>query len=555
MATEVQIRLTTEGIDKAQQDIDNLERSINKTKGTTNEMSQSVDALDGVFSAFGSNAIGDFKALQQSGSNLLKNFGTLRKTGIKGLITGFKGLKMAIASTGIGLLLTLLPDLINAIASWIQGTDKAAEAQARLNAQIEAHRNINQQVLADFDKISAIEAIRGQTEQERIKRSRERLELERKQLEIDDQRLIAAQANAAAIRDEDEREEALDKAKADRQANQNRRYQIERELEINTAKLKAQIRKEGEEANAKLEQQAEERAKKAKERADAEKARLQALQALRQQARQRELQEQQDFEAQLEQMEEEAFLRTLSDEEREVLAVQDKYFQLITEAEQFNMDTLFLEEEQQLALKEIRDRYAAERAEQEAAEQEERDKQREKERAALQEQLDEEIAARQALNDDIAGMTGDAFQVLADIRNASEGEDEEAQKRTFERNKRLSIAQALITTFQAVNQQLAVPQDALTGMNFVKAGIALAAGLANVTKISQTQFESASASGSSSSGLEAAAGTSAQQTLTPITGESIDTTGAVQPVQAYVIGQDITNQQALDSELRLRSTL
>jgi hypothetical protein len=279
------------------------------------------------------------------------------------------------------------------------------------------------------------------------------------------------------------------------------------------------------------------------------------LQALRQQARQRELQEQQDFEAQLEQMEEEAFLRTLSDEEREVLAVQDKYFQLITEAEQFNMDTLFLEEEQQLALKEIRDRYAAERAEQEAAEQEERDKQREKERAALQEQLDEEIAARQALNDDIAGMTGDAFQVLADIRNASEGEDEEAQKRTFERNKRLSIAQALITTFQAVNQQLAVPQDALTGMNFVKAGIALAAGLANVTKISQTQFESASASGSSSSGLEAAAGTSAQQTLTPITGESIDTTGAVQPVQAYVIGQDITNQQALDSELRLRSTL
>ncbi len=54
-------------------------------------------------------------------------------------------------------------------------------------------------------------------------------------------------------------------------------------------------------------------------------------------------------------MEEEAFLRTLSDEEREVLAVQDKYFQLLTEAEQFGMDTAFLEEEQQLALQEIRD--------------------------------------------------------------------------------------------------------------------------------------------------------------------------------------------------------
>ena len=200
MATEIAIRVSTEGADQAVQKIDQLGDSISKTKGSANEMNQSVDALDGVFNAFGSNAIGQFKSLQQSGSSLLKNFGTLRKTGIKGLITGFKSLKMAIASTGIGLLLTLLPDLINMIGGFITGTDRAAEAQERLNAQLDAERHIMTQVLADFDKISAIEAIRGQTEQERIQRQAERLALEKKELEQEDKRLIQAQNNAARIR-------------------------------------------------------------------------------------------------------------------------------------------------------------------------------------------------------------------------------------------------------------------------------------------------------------------------------------------------------------------
>ena len=72
MATEVAIRVSTEGADKAVQKIDELEQSISKAKGSANEMNQSVDALEGVFDAFGSNAIGQLKGLQKSGSNLLK---------------------------------------------------------------------------------------------------------------------------------------------------------------------------------------------------------------------------------------------------------------------------------------------------------------------------------------------------------------------------------------------------------------------------------------------------------------------------------------------------
>ena len=92
------------------------------------------------------------------------------------------------------------------------------------------------------------------------------------------------------------------------------------------------------------------------------------------------------------------------------------------------------------------------------------------------------------------------------------------------------------------------------------ANIRLGTSLAAIAATSIARFMSGGGAGSAASagtggGGGVAVATPAQQTLTPITGESIDTTGVVQPVQAYVIGQDITNQQALDSELRLRSTL
>ena len=557
MATEIQLRLITEGLEKAQKDIDRLEKSIQKAKKEAGELSDEGKALDGVFQAFGSNAVSDFKNLRKSGSDLIKNFGKLRKTGIKGLITGFRGLKTAIASTGIGLLLTLIPDIVEAFRSWASSTEELERAALAANKALDEQQLISQNILANFDTETQILKLRGTDAVEQANRELERLKLRDKILQesfdLRNEKVLEQQAleektghrNNELTKRLNAEAERLLAAEA-----QYRRDLIVAQEALASAEFDAEKQRLEE-----LENERRENARKAQERADAEKARLEELQALRQQGRQRELQEEQDLQAQLEQMEEEAFLRTLSDEEREVLAVQDKYFQLLTEAEQFNMDTAFLEEEQQIALKEIRDRYAAERAEQEAEEQKERDEQREKERAALKEQLDGELAARAELAMDIAGMTGEAFEVIADIQNQAEGEDEEAQKRIFERNKRLSIAQALINTFQAVTQQLAVPRDALTGANFVKAGVALATGLAQVSKISNTEYGSASASGSGSSGLQTAGGASEQQTLTPITAEGIDTTGVVQPVQAFVIGQEITNQQALDSELRLRATL
>jgi DNA repair exonuclease SbcCD ATPase subunit len=83
----------------------------------------------------------------------------------------------------------------------------------------------------------------------------------------------------------------------------------------------------------------------------------------------------------------------------------------------------------------------------------------------------------------------DALGAIMALNDAFSGNSEREREKSFKRNKAFSIAQALINTYQAVNQQLANPVDSLTGANFVKAGIALATGIANVAKIAKTKYE------------------------------------------------------------------
>ncbi len=143
MATEIQLRLITEGLEKAQKDIDKLEKSIQKTKEQAGKLSDEGKALDGVLSAFGSNAISEFQGLRKSGTDLLKNFSTLRTQGLRGLVSGFKAMSSAIAATGIGFLLTKVPELISAFSTLydeITGVNDALrEAEAmRVRAQNDA---------------------------------------------------------------------------------------------------------------------------------------------------------------------------------------------------------------------------------------------------------------------------------------------------------------------------------------------------------------------------------------------------------------------------------
>lgn len=153
------------------------------------------------------------------------------------------------------------------------------------------------------------------------------------------------------------------------------------------------------------------------------------------------------------------FQAGLSKQEQELMASQDYYFQLKTQAEAAGLDATALTEEQARKENEIKEKY--------------RKEDREKRMANIQ------------ANFDMASLALDA---LMDLNQAAAKGDEASQRKAFNRNKLMQKAQATIAMASGIVQQLAVPQDQLTGMNFVKAAAVAAAGIANIVKINQTQF-------------------------------------------------------------------
>ena len=192
------------------------------------------------------------------------------------------------------------------------------------------------------------------------------------------------------------------------------------------------------------------------EQADADKAKETEAAAERLHAKQQELIE---LQAIIDEADENNFQAGLSKQEQELMASQDYYFQLKTQAEAAGLDTAALTEEQARKENEIKEKYRKEDAE--------------KRMANIQKGFE------------MASLGLDALMSLNDA--AAKG-DEASQRKTFERNKLMQKAQATIAMAAGIVQQLGVPQDQLTGMNFVKAAAIAAAGVANIVKINQTQF-------------------------------------------------------------------
>ena len=167
--------------------------------------------------------------------------------------------------------------------------------------------------------------------------------------------------------------------------------------------------------------------------------------------------------------------------------------------------------------------------------------------------IDDEL--RQARINNAASTADQLLSVAASLNDAF-GKTAEKQ---FRANKAFSIAQALISTFQGVNQQLAVPQDQLTGQNFVKAGIILAAGLANVARIARTRFQGGSATGptgSAGGGAIASSGASS----TPSTGfgafdASLINNRPAQVTPAFVLAGDVKSQGEARQKVEDRARL
>ena len=149
-------------------------------------------------------------------------------------------------------------------------------------------------------------------------------------------------------------------------------------------------------------------------------------------------------------------------------------------------------------------------------------------------------------------MASEAVGALGDLLTAGLGQSEKDQRKAFEINKKASMGQALINTFMAVTAALTAggnPIKLATGRQFIDAGIALATGLAQVAKISKTQFQGSSASGGGGA-LTAGGGeggqipapifANPQMTMLGTDGATMGQGQGTQPMRAYVVERDIT---------------
>ena len=169
---------------------------------------------------------------------------------------------------------------------------------------------------------------------------------------------------------------------------------------------------------------------------------------------------------------------------------------------------------------------------------------------------DKQIANEKKLQAQKVSMASDGFGALADLVSAFEAKDEESAKRQFNVNKALQIGQTITATAAGIMQQLAVPQDALTGLNFVKAGIVGATGAASLVKIASAKFDGATTGGSSDVPSVSSGGSSAPN-INVVGNSGINQIAQLQqePVQAYVLSGAVTSAQALDRNREFNATL
>jgi hypothetical protein len=167
-----------------------------------------------------------------------------------------------------------------------------------------------------------------------------------------------------------------------------------------------------------------------------------------------------------------------------------------------------------------------------------------------QENLDAfEIAAQTTMN---------ALIAINELTQAFAKEDEASQKKAFQVNKAIGIANAIINTSVGVSKALA---SSAPPLNFINAAIVTASGVAAVKNIQKTQFNSSSFDTTSPS-TSTGGGAATSPTQPPsfnVVGQSgfnqvAGALGQQQPVQAFVVAGDVTSAQQLQNNTITQAT-
>jgi hypothetical protein len=235
-----------------------------------------------------------------------------------------------------------------------------------------------------------------------------------------------------------------------------------------------------------------------------------------------------------EQANDELFLHFETAQEKELRLATEKYDKLLGLAQNNVEQTKLLEEEKEEVLSEIRDREGKKIIQNSInlfnKLKKEKEKQDKLDKLAVENKKKMEIdAAKQTLSMGVA--------------LAKEGTAE---------YKVLASAETIISTFSAATKAL---DDVPSPFNFVQAGLIITAGLKNLKEIQKTKVPGGS-SGQSMGNIDMGSG------VNPDMGgdvPALPTFGAIgtdaPPIQAFVVESDVSNAQALQSELDLQGTL
>lgn len=197
-------------------------------------------------------------------------------------------------------------------------------------------------------------------------------------------------------------------------------------------------------------------------------------------------------------------------------------------------------------------------------------------RRALYEKFDDEDRARQQENNAktladveayeakraelMESARASTFSILSDLTTAFAKDTEEGQRKAFKRNKAISIAETLVSTYLAAQKayasQLSVPTPDAPVRAQIAAGVAVAAGLAKVAAIKSQQFNGGGSAGGGGGGGGGGIGGGTQSVGVDV-GSLIPNqqTPTPEPVRAYVVENEISNKQALNRELQIQTTL
>ena len=302
-----------------------------------------------------------------------------------------------------------------------------------------------------------------------------------------------------------------------------------------------------------------------KKKAESYKAYVDKKEAQRQKDEQRERERlknlenlENEFQDRIAQIEEENYQRTLTDEERELRAVQDKYFELETlaegNAEALNaIEIARLNEENEIKAKFAQEAYEAQKALDDKAAEDEKER-----RDKQLEDIEDFKKQEKALGEFRVQVAQQSLTAIADIANLFAKGNEKQQKRAFQVQKAVGIAQATINTAQAITKVFAettdfTPTQSLRIANAVGIGLA---GAAQIASIASQQFQGG---GDVETPTDiGAGGGEVQAPQFNVVGDSgVNQLAQLQqqPTQAFVVSGEVTSAQALDRNRVTNATL